>query len=360
MPNKSKKGNNPTIRIKDIAEKAGVSIGTVDRVLHNRGEVSEKTKKKVLAIVKELNYQPNLLASSLALKKEIPFAVLIPKAHDDDSYWMKPLDGIQKAANEMAQYGIRIKYHFFDMMDKSTFTSAMEKALADNPRGILFSPYFTNESVKAAELLQEMEIPFVLIDSNLKQIDKLSYLGHDAQQSGYLAGRLLDLCTPKDQSVAILNFGKETENLSHLKRRKEGFLTYFEQNNPNRELHVLKSEDEDVEYLASLLTPVLRKDKMPLAGIFVPNSKIYRVATFIKQYEHEGIHLIGYDLISKNVEAIKGGLIDFLVCQRPEEQGYKGIYTLFEHVVARKEAIKENFTSIDIITRENIDYYRFL
>ncbi|WP_234408903.1 LacI family DNA-binding transcriptional regulator [Marinilabilia salmonicolor] len=45
------------VRIKDIAEKANVSIGTVDRVLHNRGEVAKKTKEKVLTIAKEMNYQ---------------------------------------------------------------------------------------------------------------------------------------------------------------------------------------------------------------------------------------------------------------------------------------------------------------
>ena len=44
-----------TVRIKDIALKAGVSIGTVDRVLHNRGEVKAATKEKVLAIAKKLN-----------------------------------------------------------------------------------------------------------------------------------------------------------------------------------------------------------------------------------------------------------------------------------------------------------------
>ena len=55
-----------SIRIKDIALRAGVSIGTVDRVLHKRGEVSEETQQKIQQIIDELDYRPNLLASSLA------------------------------------------------------------------------------------------------------------------------------------------------------------------------------------------------------------------------------------------------------------------------------------------------------
>ena len=59
------------IRILDIAKKAGVSIGTVDRVLHQRGEVSEETREKILKIIREFDYRPNILASTLASKKII-------------------------------------------------------------------------------------------------------------------------------------------------------------------------------------------------------------------------------------------------------------------------------------------------
>ena len=59
------------IRIVDIAKMAGVSVGTVDRVIHNRGRVSEENRKKVQAILEMVNYQPNLMARSLASKNNI-------------------------------------------------------------------------------------------------------------------------------------------------------------------------------------------------------------------------------------------------------------------------------------------------
>ena len=59
------------IRIKDIARLANVSTGTVDRVLHNRGEVSAKSREKVEKVLKEINYQPNIYASALASKKSV-------------------------------------------------------------------------------------------------------------------------------------------------------------------------------------------------------------------------------------------------------------------------------------------------
>ena len=64
--------------IKDIARMAGVSAGTVDRVLHNRGDVSEKSKEKVQKVLDEINYQPNVFAIGLAAKKKYVITCMIP------------------------------------------------------------------------------------------------------------------------------------------------------------------------------------------------------------------------------------------------------------------------------------------
>ena len=57
------------ITIKDIAQLAGVSKGTVDRVIHNRGEVSEASRQKVLEVAQRIGYKPNIYASLLASQK---------------------------------------------------------------------------------------------------------------------------------------------------------------------------------------------------------------------------------------------------------------------------------------------------
>ena len=66
------------ITIKEIARKAGVSAGTVDRVLHNRGEVAEATRKRVLEIAEAGNYATNVFARNLKLNKKHRLAILLP------------------------------------------------------------------------------------------------------------------------------------------------------------------------------------------------------------------------------------------------------------------------------------------
>ncbi|MFC2512511.1 MAG: LacI family DNA-binding transcriptional regulator, partial [Prevotella denticola] len=65
------------IRIKDIAERAGVSVGTVDRVLHKRPNVSAAALKRVEKVLKEMDYQPNVYASALAYNKSYTFYCLL-------------------------------------------------------------------------------------------------------------------------------------------------------------------------------------------------------------------------------------------------------------------------------------------
>src|SRR5687767_14834661 len=108
------------IRIKDIAAKAKVSTGTVDRVLHDRGNVSEKVKERILRIIEDMEYEPNLMARALGTKKEYHFAALIgdPKY---DTYWLDPKAGIQKAAKEARQYGVKVTLFMFNPYDPNSF-----------------------------------------------------------------------------------------------------------------------------------------------------------------------------------------------------------------------------------------------
>ena len=85
-------------RIKDLAERAGVSAGTVDRVLHNRPNVSKKALAKVQRALEEMDYKPNMYASALAYNKEYNFISVIPK-HESEAYWEEVEEGSQSCCS---------------------------------------------------------------------------------------------------------------------------------------------------------------------------------------------------------------------------------------------------------------------
>ena len=95
------------IRIKDIAQMAGVSVGTVDRVLHSRSGVSESSRIKVEEILKKLNYQPNMYASALAYNKSYTFYLLLPK-HESEAYWEEIEEGARKCEDTRRDFHPRL------------------------------------------------------------------------------------------------------------------------------------------------------------------------------------------------------------------------------------------------------------
>ncbi|KXS49352.1 LacI family DNA-binding transcriptional regulator [Halanaerobium congolense] len=86
------------VNIYDVAEKADVGIGTVSRVLNNSDKVKDNTRKKVLEVMKELNYRPNKLAQNLARQKANAVAVIVPSFIDH--FFVEVLKGIQDALEE--------------------------------------------------------------------------------------------------------------------------------------------------------------------------------------------------------------------------------------------------------------------
>jgi LacI family transcriptional regulator len=346
---------NKNIRILDIAEKAGVSIGTVDRVLHERGEVSQDTRERILKIIKEFDYRPNILASSLASKKVITIASLIPWAPNKDAYWTKPQEGIEKAIGQLKHYGVVLKEFYFKTEDSGTFTTEAEKILEISPDGVLLAPWVKRESLKFTKALDQKGIPYVFIDSTLKEASPISFIVQNSYQSGFLAAKLLDYGIKEQGTVLLIHITKALENANHLLQREKGFMDYFKSTNERKHkilhLEVAGRESEINEKLLNIGIKVESID-----AVFVTNSKVHlAVACF--NHLSKGPKIIGYDLIKKNIDLLNQGKIDFLLCQKPESQGFVATNLLFDHIVRKEKVESENYTSIDIITKENIEYY---
>ncbi len=346
------------VRIKDIARLAQVSPGTVDRVIHNRGEVSEKTRNKIREIIEELNYQPDILARTLASKKSFQFAVLMPVSVNENDFWNSPRLGIDKALNEVSPFGVQVRPYYFDQFDNSSFKEKSNQILREKPDAILFAPVFPAESISFLQQCREFNIPLILFNSNLEEAEEVFYIGQDALQSGYLGAKLLSYGLKSDDDILIVNIAGRKDNHNHILRRERGFRKYFA-DHPEIKSNVITidcvqdcGENFDKQFSQAL-------EKYRVSAAFVTNSRVYEVADYIEKHDIDTISLLGYDLLPQNVKALKNGIIDFLISQKPEQQGYMGIMTLFNKLVLQKDVSQKQYISIDILTRENIDYYEY-
>ncbi len=345
------------VRIKDIALKANVSTGTVDRVLHERGKVSEKVKERVLKIIKDMNYEPNLMARALGSSKTYIFAALIPD-EKFDAYWHDPKLGIARAERELKQYGIFIKYFFFNPYSVDTFIDCAKQLSAEKISGIILTPIFYREVLTFLEQWRKKNIPFVFFNTQIPDHNPLSYIGQDSYQSGYLAGKLMHYGLPDPGSILIAHFDEDISNAAHLSKKEQGFRNYFTHNHVEQQYQIIKAELNSANFFdfSEKLGSIIESTP-DLEGVFVTTSKAFEVAAYFKQRRTKKIKIIGYDLLPKNIYYLNNGFISFLINQNPKGQGYWSIYQLADYLVFKKEVPAIKYLPLDIITKENLQYF---
>lgn len=342
--------------VKEIAKRANVSIATVDRVLHNRPGVSKQTKDKINEIIAELNYQPNLLAQRLASRKTIRLATLIPKRSEETSYWEAPLNGIDQAEAEINQFGIIIEKYFYDQNTSKSFVEQAQTILQSKPDGVLLAPSFVEEAATFTNGCKEANIPFVLFNSDLPDQESLSYIGPDLYHSGYLGAQLISYLTKEDDTILIVNISKEIDNRHHLMKKEEGTRAYFKDHDMHTNIQKVDIKQTDYAHIKESLSEKF-KQYNNIKVVFVTNSRVSKVARFIDELKKDVI-LIGFDFLEENIQYLNNGVIDFLICQKPKEQAYRGVMSLYKHLAFSVPVEKIHFMPIDVLTKVNYPYYQ--
>ena len=330
--------------IKDIAQMAGVSAGTVDRVLHNRGDVSQKSKEKVQKVLDEINYQPNVFAIGLAAKKKYTITCMIPYYVEHD-YWHSVATGIERARQELRPFNVSVDYLHYKHGDRKSYQDACQKIEKSNTDALLLAPNFREDTLSMLAYLKDKNIPFAFIDFDIEEAKALKYIGQDSYKSGYIAAKILMRNYQQGQELILfLNNNKDNPAEIQMKRRLEGFMKY------------ISEEHKDIAIHEVILSDFFRKHpKATLGAVF--NSRVYQVGHYLREKGQNMTGLIGYDLLRNNTELLKSGEVTYLIGQRPGLQGYCGVKTLCDNIVFKKSVEPLKYMPIDILIKENIDFY---
>ncbi|MFV0419227.1 MAG: substrate-binding domain-containing protein [Dysgonomonas sp.] len=351
--------SNTNIRIIDIAQMAGVSPGTVDRVLHNRGKVSEEKREKVEKILKEINYEPNMVARFLASKRKYNFAVIAPIFSSGD-YWELVCNGIDRATAELKKFNISTEYFRFNQYDRNSFFEAVRLFKEKEFDGVLIATLFGPQVIALAKELDKRQLPYIFIDSSISGQDDLSYFGGDSVGSGSIAAKLLLGEIGKSANIFIAHIRFKSNEISvQMKTREQGFIDYLKKNGFSGKVYHIEVDPDDYQGSLSAIEEIVT-EKPDLVGGIVLNSRIYELVKLLDKMKPElrnKIRLIGHDAIERNVKALKNDQISFILSQRPELQGYDAIKAFGNYFLFKQIPEKVNYMPIDILIKENIDFY---
>ncbi|MEL6635092.1 MAG: LacI family DNA-binding transcriptional regulator [Bacteroidota bacterium] len=347
------------VTIRDIARIAGVSRGTVDRVLNNRGRVDREKKAKILRIAEELGYQKNMIARNLALNRKHRINVILPDS-TADQYWEMVYQGILSNESTLQQFNIEVAFFTFDIQSAEDYLQQLQLACREAPDFILMAPVFQSETLHFFREAPPESTKFFAINSEVEHPLIETFVGQDSFQAGTIAGRLFRASIHRGRGkILCITLGHDNQNAIHIQKKVEGLEAYQRSQQRRFDLVPLTIEAfSDPDQIAAHCSRI-EAAHPEIAGILFTNS---RARPFIEKSRYfralaPPIVTIGFDLTDDNIALLQKGQIDYLLNERPYEQGAQSIHHIFQHLIHDAPNPAHHYLPIDIVIKENCGAY---
>ena len=342
------------VTIKQIAELANVSRGTVDKVLNNRPGVKTETKAKILQIAKELNYQPNFLGKALVQSKD-PTKLGIILTPDYNPFIQATLKGIHQAAEEFSAFGLKIDIKMLATLEPAELVNLLTDMSKDHYDGIAVFPLNDSQVKLKINQLVDQGIVIITFNSRIEGIHDLCFLGQDHIQGGAAAGGLMGRLLPDGGLLGIII---SSSHLSCHQCRLKGFQDKIASHYPRLRIAEVR-ENQDRKEEAFKITLEYCNRYPDLKGIYITGGGIGGVGAALDIAQKAGkIKVICHDLVPDTVTLLQNGTVDFAIGQSAKHQGYQLVKILFDYIIKRQKPDSYYIrVPITIATEDTIDCF---
>ncbi|HBN83134.1 MAG TPA: hypothetical protein DDZ89_04760 [Clostridiales bacterium] len=342
------------ITLNDIARIAGVTIGTVDRAMHNRSGISEKTRQKILDIAKEYDYKPDIIGRSLSMKrKRLKIGVLLRR--EPTFFWDHAARGIRVAAKEMEAFGINPQIEYFHMTSGFTdeeyiamYRSTLIQMNEDHKNAFILVPVNHPFLVEDVNFLNKKGIPVVTLNDDREDSQRIFHIGPDTYQSGRVAAQLTGGLLSGQGRVLLYTANYSSSGYF---LRKKGFMDKMHESYPD--IHITERNQKTVlEAFYGGDVDIRSFDCIcNIDGATVSEG----VALLKQKGDVDFIKYIGFEINSDVKEHLADGSIHAVISQDAFSQGYFALRMLCEYLVyAKQPKYDRMFVRCDIILKENM------
>lgn len=345
------------VKIKDIARLAGVSAGTVDRVLHKRGNVSQESREAVEKVLAKVGYKYNIHTSAVSFRKQLNLIITIPESQKGE-YWDSIKSGIDQALDEFSDIKTECRYLPYDQFDANSCKKTFDQITTLKPDAVIIGPTYIDETQNLCKELDESDVPYIFIDCHIEGTSPLATFSSDQSACGELAARLILMNIPEGASIGLSTADRSGNRISNnSSERRKSFNSYIQQNSPSTAIKEIHYNIHDFEENINIMRGFLELNT-DLKAIAVLNSRGHMIADILHVCKRSDIKVLSFDLTAQNIKYLKNGQISILLCQRPEQQGFNAIRTLINHLLYKNvEEGSKTIMPIDILLKENLPYY---
>jgi len=271
----------PTIY--DVAEKAGVSIATVSKVINNRGKISEKTKKKVFEVMKQLDYQPSVVASALTGKRTQTIGLLIPDIANP--YFAEVAKSLEKSAQKYG-LGIVMCSTDSDSQKEADYISLLLRKQVD---GLIIASDIQNMNLIEAVIKKGIPIVLFSVDNPSLYVNVVTV---DDYKGGYQATEHLIQKEHKDIAIIV------EKNKDSSKYRFQGYMDALKHHHLEIKQDFIKYAHSDISESRKVVDELLSMKNKPTA-IFACNDLL--ATGVIQEARKHNLHIpielsvVGFD-----------------------------------------------------------------
>lgn len=338
--------------IKTIAELAGVSRGTVDRVLNNRPNVRPEKREMVLEAIRKLNYTPNMAARALARNRaRVRIGVVYPPWQGH--FAAEIARGVADAANDAKLYGVEVLVRPCATNAPDDSATQIDWLLGRDVKGIALCAVNSIPVREAVARTVGGGVPVVTFNSDVPDCGRVCFVGQDRVKSGRIAAELLAKLV--DGPDPVLVAAGNLEFNGH-KDRARGFCErWAELGRGDLSGGIIQTyNDFDITYekIGAALAAEPR-----VRGVYMGNESAPACVEAIRRSAPgRRVRVVAHDLSPAHIKLLESGGIDFVIEQNLYFQGYRPVELLTQLLAGGAAAPRElEHTRIGIVTAENID-----
>ncbi len=323
------------VTIKMISELAGVSIGTVDRALHNRGRVNPEVAERIRKIAAELNYRPNVVAKGLVTRnKNIRISVIL-HIKGSNPYFDDVICGIQEKRDEIADFGIHVEIFPCPDFQAEEQLKLINAAIDAGTSAIIIVPINDDRIRRRLNELHAAGFPVVLLTNLLDDCDYMSFIGCNYTLAGEIAGGLLHLIHPGAGNLLL--FSPSFQMYGHI-MRAEGLKRHLAAHYPDISLvDTIELTGQDIPDYR--LTEEALRSHPDIQLIVCPGASGHGNLEAIKDYSYSHqTKILCYDSSNEVIRLIREGVVTAAIVQCPRLQGQMAVATLFDHLTGKHDA----------------------
>lgn len=310
--------------MKEIAQLAGVSIGTVDRALHNRGRVKPDVAQRIRKIAEELEYRPNSIAQGLFARSRSYRIAVIFHRKNIDTFFEDILQGIEICKEEVSELGVTLDLFYGEDFSLDSQLKLLEQVEKDHYNALIIVP-INHDSVKARiNGLYKQGIPVILLSNIIDNCDFLSFVGCDYTRSGQIVAGFINMIHPGPGKLLYLS--PPFQMMGHVMRAR-GLQERLATEYPHIQLsEICELHGSDVaDY--KLTKDVLAR--YPDTNLIVcPGAGSSGYMEAIEEFP--GIaksKIVSYDYSENTDRYIRNKIITATLVQHPKRQGYLAVKT---------------------------------